>query len=101
MCFRIRFAVRACFLAFLLFWGERGWRHRNKEEEPGTGRGQERRGRGIRGGYEQKEYSLYVVGVVGGVTVDVIRQRADLPLLHGLKKRGQSKPKVREGVRKE
>jgi hypothetical protein len=30
-------------------------------------------------------YLLHVAGVVGGVAIDaVIRQRADLPLLHGL-----------------
>jgi hypothetical protein len=38
----------------------------------------------------KRVHLLNVVGVVGGVTVDVIRQRADLPLLHGLKKCGQS-----------
>jgi hypothetical protein len=36
---------------------------------------------------KKKMYSLHVIGLVGGVGVDILRHRADLPLLHDLRAR--------------
>lgn len=34
--------------------------------------------------WKEGHYSLHVIGVVGGVGVQVLRHRADLPLLHNV-----------------
>lgn len=61
-----------------------GWRVHRVQEGPGgaADKWQNVDGRGTRD--KETMYSLHIIGLVGGVGVDVLRHGADLPLLHVL-----------------